>query len=49
MENTGSYSSNTMFISDDGVIDCHIDDSRNRVLVGYSIKINYCPFCRRKL
>jgi hypothetical protein len=49
MENTGPVSSNIMFISDDGTIHCHIDDSRNKVLVGYSIKISYCPFCRRKL
>lgn len=49
MENVGNYSSNIMFISDDGTIHCHIDDSRNRVLVGYSIKIPNCPFCKRKL
>jgi hypothetical protein len=49
MENVGGTSSNTMFISDDGTIHCHIDDNRNRVMIGYSIKIPYCPFCKRKL
>ena len=49
MENVGKNSSSSMFISDDGTIHCHIDDSYNSVIVGYSIKIPYCPFCRRKL
>lgn len=49
MENVGKNSSSSMFISDDGTIHCHIDDSYNYIIVRDSIKIPYCPFCRRKL
>ena len=47
-ENFASISCDRMFITDKGTIECATNIHANAGFA-ISVKINYCPFCRRKL